>query len=161
RDKADQLLTARLLASIVDSSDDAIVSKSLEGIIQSWNFGAERIFGYSPEEAIGRHISLIIPAERIAEEDHIIASLKAGQRIDHFETVRLRSDGQRLLVSLTVSPIRDDAGNVIGASKIVRDVTRQRRAEDRERQLLGEAAAANAKFRAFFDQGALFAAIAE
>jgi PAS domain S-box-containing protein len=108
---------------------------------------------------VGRHISLVIPADRIAEEDHIIASLKAGERIEHFETERLRSDGTRILVSLTISPIKDDAGNVVGASKIVRDVTRQRQAEQRERQLLAEAAAANAKFHAFFEQGPLFAAI--
>jgi PAS domain S-box-containing protein len=159
RDNASQLLTARLLASIVESSDDAIISKSLDGIIQSWNAAAERLFGYPADQAVGRHISLVIPAERIAEEDHIIASLKAGQRIDHFETERLRSDGRRILVSLTISPVKDDAGHVIGASKIVRDVTRQRQAEQRERQLLAEAAAANAKFQAFFEQGALFAGI--
>jgi PAS domain S-box-containing protein len=159
RDKTNQLLTARLLASVVESSDDAIISKSLEGVIQSWNAAAERIFGYAPEQAVGRHISLVIPPERLAEEDHIIARLKAGQRIEHFETERLRSDGQRILVSLTISPVRDEAGNVVGASKIVRDVTQQRQAEQRERQLLAEAAAANAKFRAFFDQGALFSGI--
>jgi PAS domain S-box-containing protein len=159
RDKASQLHTARLLASIVASSDDAIISKSLEGTIQSWNAAAERLFGYPAERAVGRHISLVIPPDRLAEEDHIIGSLKAGERIDHFETERIRSDGQRILVSLTVSPIKDDAGRVIGASKIVRDVTRQREAEQRERELLGQAAAANAKFQAFFEQGALFATI--
>jgi PAS domain S-box-containing protein len=159
RDKASQLLTARMLASIIENSDDAIISKSLEGIIQSWNLGAEHIFGYTAAQAVGRHISLIIPPDRIAEEDHIIASLKAGQRIEHFETERMRSDGRRILVSLTISPLKDDAGAVIGASKIVRDVTRQRQAEQRERLLLGEAAAANAKFHAFFDQGGIFAGI--
>jgi PAS domain S-box-containing protein len=135
RDRAAQLLTARLLASIVESSDDAIVSKSLDGVIKSWNAAAERLFGYSSEEAVGRHISLVIPPERIAEEDHIIASLKAGQRIDHFETERQRRDGQRISVSLTVSPIKDDAGNVIGASKIVRDVTERKRVEADLRRL--------------------------
>src|SRR6185295_267509 len=135
RDKANELLTARLLASIVETSEDANISKSLDGIIQSWNAGAERIFGYSADQAVGRHISLVIPPDRIAEEDHIIASLKAGRRVEHFETERLRSDGKRILVSLTISPIKDDAGNVVGASKIVRDVTRQRQAEERERQL--------------------------
>jgi PAS domain S-box-containing protein len=156
---ASRLRDARLLASIVESSDDAIISKSLDGVIQSWNAAAERMFGHTADQAAGRHISLIIPPERIAEEDKIIASLRAGQRVDHFETERLRSDGQRIRVSLTISPIRDDAGKVIGASKIARDVTQQRQAEERERQLLAVAAAANAKFRAFFDQGALFAAI--
>ena len=159
RERASQLHTARLLASIIESSDDAIISKSLDGVIRSWNAGAERLFGHTADEAIGRHISLIIPPERIAEEDQIIASLKAGRRIEHFETERLRSDGRRILVSLTISPIRDDAGDVVGASKIVRDVTRQREIEQRERQLLAEAAAANAKFQAFFDQGAFFAGI--
>ena len=158
-DAAGRLRAARLLASIVESSDDAIISKSLDGVIESWNAGAERLFGYTAEQAVGRHISLVIPPDRIAEEDKIIASLKAGQRVDHFETERVRSDGKRILVSLTISPIRDEAGHVIGASKIVRDVTLQRQAEDRERRLLAEAAAANAKFRAFFDQGAMFAGI--
>lgn len=150
---------ARLLASIVESSDDAIVSKSLDGIIQTWNAAAGRLFGYSAEQVVGRHISLIIPAERIAEEDRIIATLKAGQRIDHFETVRLRSDGQPVLVSLTISPVRDEAGRVVGASKIARDITGKRQAEERERRLLAEAATANAKFRAFFEQGPLFAGV--
>ena len=104
RDKARQFLTARLLGSIVESSDDAIISKSLEGVIQSWNAAAERLFGHPAERALGQHISLVIPPERLAEEDQIIASLKAGQRIEHFETERLRSDGGRLLVSLTISP---------------------------------------------------------
>ncbi len=159
RDKANRLLTARLLASIIESSDDAIIGKSLEGTIQSWNAAAERLFGYTAADAIGRHISLVIPPERMAEEDHIIANLKAGRRIEHFETERVRADGRRLLVSLTISPIKDEEGTVIGASKIVRDVTRQRQAEQRERHLLAEAAAANAKFHAFFEQGALFAGI--
>ena len=159
RERASQLHTARLLASIVESSDDAIIGKSLDGVIRTWNAGAERLFGHTASEAIGRHISLIIPPERIAEEDQIIASLRAGRRIEHFETERLRSNGRRILVSLTISPIRDDAGDVVGASKIVRDVTRQREIEQREHQLLAEAAAANAKFQAFFDQAAFFAGI--
>ena len=161
QNKASQLITARFLAAIVESSNDAIISKSLDGIIQSWNAAAERLFGYTSEQAVGKHISLIIPSERIGEEEHIIASLKAGQRIEHFETERLRSDGQHILVSLTISPIKDEAGAVVGASKIARDVTAQRKAEQRERELFKEAAAANAKFHAFFDQGALFAAITD
>ena len=123
REKASQLITARLLAAIVESSDDAIISKSLEGIIQSWNAAAERLFGFTAEEAVGQHISLVIPPDRITEEDQIIASLKAGNRIEHFETERVRKDGQRIIVSLSISPIKDDSGNVVGASKIVRDVT--------------------------------------
>jgi len=134
REKANQLLTARLLAAIVESSNDAIISKSLEGIIQSWNAAAEQLFGFTAEEAVGRHISIIIPPERIAEEDQIIASLKAGKRIEHFETERLRKDGQRIFVSLTISPIREDSGNVVGASKIARDITERKRVE-RDRQM--------------------------
>ncbi len=160
-EKAEELLGARQLASIVESSGDAIIGKSLDGTIQSWNDAAERVFGYPAAEAVGRHISLIIPPERLAEEDQIIATLKAGQRIDHFETERVRKDGRRILVSLTVSPIKDDAGNIVGASKVVRDVTRQRRADERERRLLADAANANAKFQAFFEQGALLAVIME
>ncbi|MGB2712742.1 MAG: PAS domain S-box protein [Vicinamibacterales bacterium] len=159
RDKAKQLSTARLLSSIVESTDDAIISKTLDGMIQSWNAGAERLFGYTTAEAVGRHVSLVIPTERLAEEEHIIANLSQGRPIEHFETERLRSDGSRILVSLTISPIKDDEGNVVGASKIVRDVTRQRQAAQRERELLAEAAAANAKFYAFFEQGPLFAGI--
>ena len=131
--EAARLASARLLASIVESSDDAIISKSLDGIIQSWNAAAERLFGYTSSEAIGRHISLIIPPERIAEEDHIIASLRAGTRIEHFETQRVRKNGAPILVSLTVSPIRDDAGRVVGASKIVRDIS-ERELVESERQ---------------------------
>ena len=129
RERARQFMTARLLASIIESSDDAIVSKSLDGIIQSWNEGAERIFGYTAAQAVGRHISLIIPPDRISEEDRIIASLKAGERIDHFETERLRVDGSRIPVSLTISPLKNADGTVIGASKIVRDITDRKRAE--------------------------------
>jgi PAS domain S-box-containing protein len=159
QDRASQLHTARLLASIIDSSNDAIISKSLDGIIQSWNDAAERLFGYTAEQAVGRHISLIIPPERNSEEDHIISSLKAGRRIEHFETERVASDGRRIRVSLTISPIHGASGEVTGASKIVRDVTLQREVDERERQLLGAAAAANAKFHAFFEQGAFFAGI--
>jgi PAS domain S-box-containing protein len=123
RERASQLMTARLLASIVTSSDDVIVSKSLSGIIQSWNDAAERLFGYTADEAIGRHISLIIPPDRLAEEDRIIKSLEAGQRIDHFETERQAKGGRLIPVSLTISPIKDDEGRVVGASKIARDIS--------------------------------------
>jgi PAS domain S-box-containing protein len=134
RDKANQLHTARLLAAIVESSNDAIIGKSLDGIIQSWNAAAEQLFGYTAEQAVGQHISIAIPPERLAEEDQIIASLRAGKRIEHYETERVRSDGQRITVSLTISPIKDASGNVVGASKIARDITAQKRAE-RERQM--------------------------
>jgi PAS domain S-box-containing protein len=138
REKQQQLFTARRLASIVESSEAAIVGKGLDGVIQSWNAAAERLFGYSAEQAIGRHISLVIPPERLAEENEIIATLKAGRRIEHLETERVRADGRRVQISLTVSPIKDEDGNVIGASKLVRDITRERQAEDDLRRLAAE-----------------------
>ncbi|MGC1650902.1 MAG: PAS domain S-box protein [Candidatus Sulfotelmatobacter sp.] len=118
-----------LLAAIVSSSDDAIVSKNLDGIIKTWNTGAEHIFGYSAKEAIGQHITLVIPPDRRAEEDDILARLRRGERIDHFQTVRRRKDGTLLDVSLTISPVRDTSGRIIGASKVARDITAQKRAE--------------------------------
>lgn len=111
------------LAAIIASSSDAIVSKTLDGIITSWNAGAERILGYTAEEVIGRPITVIIPAERLGEEPEFLDRLRRGERIDHFETVRVRKDGRRINVSLTISPVRDSTGRIIGASKIVRDVT--------------------------------------
>jgi PAS domain S-box-containing protein len=122
-------LTNRLLASIVESSDDAIISKSLDGIIQSWNAAAERVFGYTAEQAVGRHISVIIPADRAAEEEQIIVRIRAGEKVDHFDTVRARKDGQLIPISVTVSPVKDEAGRVIGASKIARDITDRKLAE--------------------------------
>jgi PAS domain S-box-containing protein len=127
RKQAEQ--SRNLLAAIVDSSDDAIVSKNLDGVITSWNKSAERMFGYSAEEAIGQHITLIIPPERHAEESDILMRLKRGERVDHFHTVRRRKDGTLLDVSLTISPVTDSSGQVIGASKVARDITAQKRAE--------------------------------
>ena len=118
------------LAAIVESSDDAIVSKTLDGIIQSWNSAAVRIFGYTAEEAIGQRITLIIPDDLHGEERGIIAQLRAGKRVEHFDTMRITKDGRRIPVSLTVSPIHDDKGRVIGASKIARDISERRRAEE-------------------------------
>ncbi len=118
-----------LLAAIVASSDDAIVSKNLDGIITSWNKSAERMFGYAAEEAIGQHITLVIPPERHAEESDILDRLRRGERVDHFQTVRRRKDGRLLDVSLTISPVRDSSGRVIGASKVARDITEQKQAE--------------------------------
>ena len=133
-DKAKQLQTARLLAAIVESSNDAIVSKTLDGTIQSWNAGAEQIFGYQEAEVIGRHISILIPPERASEEDEFVARLVVGRRIEHFETVRVRKDGGRIPVSLTISPLRDADGRIVGASKIARDISERTRAEaDRRR----------------------------
>jgi PAS domain S-box-containing protein len=106
---------AAWLASIVENSEDAILSKTLDGIILSWNEGAQTLFGYTPEEAIGKSITIIIPEERLHEEDAIIESIKAGRRVDHFETVRRRKDGTMVDVSLTISPVRDRDGKLLGA----------------------------------------------
>jgi len=125
--------TARL-AAIIASSDDAIISKDLNGYITSWNASAERMFGYSAEEAIGRHITLIIPEERLAEETEVLTRVRAGLSIEHFETVRRRKDGTPIDISLTVSPVRDNDGTVIGASKIARDITEQRRLRETAEQ---------------------------
>ena len=132
RKQAEQ--SRNLLAAIVDSSDDAIVSKTLDGIITSWNKSAELIFGYTAEEAIGQHITLIIPPERRAEESDILDRLRRGERIDHFHTVRRRKNGTLLDVSLTISPVRDSSGRVIGASKVARDITAQKQAEQALRE---------------------------
>ncbi len=118
-----------LLAAIVDSSDDAIVSKTLDGIITSWNAGAERLFGYTASEAVGQHISFIIPLNRRNEETVIIERIKKGERIEHFDTVRVRKDQTPLDISLTISPVRDASGKIIGASKIARDITQRKRIE--------------------------------
>jgi PAS domain S-box-containing protein len=118
-----------LLAAIVDSSDDAIISKTLDGVITSWNKSAERLFGYSREEALGRHITLIVPDDRRDEEAKILERLKRGERIDHFETLRRRKDGTLLSLSLTISPVKDDAGRIVGASKVARDITEQKEIE--------------------------------
>jgi PAS domain S-box-containing protein len=115
------------IASLIESSNDAIISKSLDGIILSWNAAAERLFGYTPEQALGHPISLIIPAGRADEEERIIASLRGGEQVEQFETERVRSDGQTVQVSLTISPIKDAAGRVVGISKIARDITNQMR----------------------------------
>ena len=123
-----------LLAAIVDSSDDAIVSKTLDGIITSWNKGAERIFGYTPDEAVGKHISLIIPADRQDEEIDILRRIRAGDRVDHFETIRQRKDGNLLDISVTISPMRDSTGRIIGASKVARDISHRRQSEIALRQ---------------------------
>src|SRR5205814_7352552 len=118
------------LAAIVESSDDAIVSKTLDGVILSWNAGAERLFGYAPLEAIGRPITLIIPPDRHDEEHEILARIAGGERVEHFETVRVAKQGRRIDISLTVSPIRDRAGRIVGASKVARDITGRKRAEE-------------------------------
>ncbi len=121
-------LQARL-AAIVESSDDAIVSKDLNAIIRSWNSGAERLFGYTAEEVVGKPITIIIPPDRLGEEPEILGRLQRGERVDHFETIRRRKDGTLLNISLTISPVKDSHGKVVGASKVARDITERKRQE--------------------------------
>jgi len=129
------LLTHAHLAAIVESSDDAIISKTLTGHIVSWNGAAERLFGYSAQEMIGKPITTIIPSERLAEEHEIIARIRRGERVDHFETIRLSRDGRRVEVSLTISPVRGPTGQVVGASKVAREIGERKRAERIQAQL--------------------------
>jgi PAS domain S-box-containing protein len=140
-------LIPRRLAAIVESSDDAIIGKDLNSIITSWNQGAERIFGYSAEEMIGTSIVRLIPPERQGEEEEILSCLKRGERFEHFETVRITKEGRQLHVSLTVSPIKDANGRVVGASKIARDITDRKLSEEalREARKIAEAANADRK----------------
>jgi PAS domain S-box-containing protein len=136
REREDRL---RWLASIVESSDDAIVSKNLDGIITSWNGGAERVFGYTPEEAIGQPITIVIPQNRQDEERTILTRIRRGERIDHFETVRQRRHGSLIVVSPTVSPVKNAEGKIVGASKIARDITGQKRSQEQIATLAREA----------------------
>ena len=123
------------LASIVEFSDDAIIGKTLEGVIVSWNRGAQRIYGYSEEEVIGRSISLLVPPDRPDELQEILGAIRRGEPVDHFETVRTRKDGGLIDISLTVSPLKNSAGDIIGASTIARDITRRKRAEEEQQRL--------------------------
>ncbi|ANP46663.1 PAS domain S-box protein [Candidatus Viadribacter manganicus] len=129
---------AARLAAIVANSDDAILSKTLDGVITSWNAGAARIFGYEQDEIVGKHISTIIPPELLDEEKEIIARLTRGERIEHFETVRVAKDGRRVELSLTASPMRDSTGRIFGASKVARDIGARKRAEETQRLLIDE-----------------------
>ena len=129
-DLSDDVVQLARLAAIVESSDDAIVSKSLDGRIQSWNAGAARIFGHTAEEAVGQSITLIIPPELHAEERQILQKVRRGERVEHFDTIRVTKDGRRIAISLTVSPIRDAKGVIVGASKIARDISERRQAEE-------------------------------
>jgi PAS domain S-box-containing protein len=123
------------LAAVIESADDAIVSKTLDGIVTSWNPGAEQMFGYRADEMVGRSIKTLIPPERLSEEAEILSRISQGERIEHYETERMRKDGSRLIVSLTLSPIRDTAGKIVGASKIAHDVTNRRRADEMQAYL--------------------------
>jgi PAS domain S-box-containing protein len=124
------------LAAIVESFEDAIIGKNLEGIVTSWNNGARRLFGYAAGEMVGQSGSRIVPRERSGEETQIVARIRRGERVEHYETVRQRKDGRAVDVSLTVSPIRDRAGRIIGVSKIARDITEQKKAEAAIQQAL-------------------------
>jgi PAS domain S-box-containing protein len=136
RERAD--LDAQRLASIVESSNDAIISKSLDGIITSWNRGAERLFGYTAEEVIGKAVTILIPEDRISEEPEILERIRRGKRVDHYDTVRRRKDGSLIDISLTVSPLKEADGRIIGASKIARDITERKRAQERQKLLVNE-----------------------
>ena len=131
------------LAAIVDSSDDAIVGKDLNSIITSWNAAAQRMFGYSAEEMIGKSVRILIPDDRQHEEDDVLSRIRRGQRFEHYETIRRKKDGTLFPVSLTVSPVLNEQGVVIGASKIARDITERVRADEERRRLLEMARAAN------------------
>jgi PAS domain S-box-containing protein len=136
RRRADE--NAERLSAIIESSDDAIVSKDLNGVIQSWNSGAERLFGYTAEEAVGKQVMILIPPDRIDEEPEIIERIRRGERVDHYETVRVRKDGGLIDISLTVSPVRSSDGRIVGASKIARDISERRRAQQQQNLLLNE-----------------------
>lgn len=131
-----------LLAAIVADSDDAIVSKDLKGIVRSWNAGAERVFGYTAAEMIGKSITVLFPPDRLDEEPRILERLKRGERVDHFETVRIRKDGRPIDISVTISPVKDGTGRVVGASKVARDVTSIRRMQRAQEELLAREQAA-------------------
>jgi two-component system CheB/CheR fusion protein len=131
-------INAQRLASIVEFSDDAIVSKDLNGIIVSWNSGAERLFGYTAEEVIGQSVTILIPPDRLDEEPAILARILRGEHVDHYETIRRRKDGSSVEISLTVSPIKDASGRVVGASKIARDISERRQAQEQQKFLVGE-----------------------
>jgi PAS domain S-box-containing protein len=136
RKRADQY--ERRLAAIIESSDDAIVSKNLNGIVTSWNRGAEKLFGYTADEMVGQSITVVIPPDRLGEETMVLDRIRRGEPTEHYETVRRRKDGSLVDVSLTVSPIRDGAGRIVGASKIARDITERRRAQEQQGLLVGE-----------------------
>jgi len=139
-----------LFAAVVESSDDAIVTKTLEGIVTSWNAGAERLFGFSAGEAVGQSITIIYPRDRLAEERDILSRLRRGERIEHFETQRVARDGRVLDISLAISPLRDGGGQIVGASMVARDITARKRTE----QALGES---EERFRLLADNIAQFA----
>jgi PAS domain S-box-containing protein len=137
-DRRDAERAAQQLSAIVESADDAIVAKDLNGVITSWNSGAERLFGYTADEAIGKPVTLLIPDDRLDEEPEILRRIRAGERTQHFDTIRRRKDGSLVEIGLTISPIRDAQGRIVGASKVARDITERRRAAEQLNLLLNE-----------------------
>src|SRR5438105_5290500 len=153
-----------LISAIVQSSDDAIISKDLNSVVTSWNPAAERMFGYSAEEMIGRSIRAIIPDDRQYEEDDVLARIRAGESVDHFETVRKRKDGTPVDISLSMSPIRDKTGTIVGASKISRDITdrmRARAAEERNRRHAAYLSRLSARLGTSLEPKQILASLAE
>jgi PAS domain S-box-containing protein len=138
RPRAPKVLAAHHYEAIIASSEDAIVSKDLAGVILSWNQGASRLFGFTAEEAVGKPVTIIIPPDRLDEEPVILGKIQRGERIEHFETVRQRKDGSLIDISLTISPIRNSSGQIVGASKIARDITELKKARDRQHLLIRE-----------------------
>lgn len=151
-ERRDADIARSILAGIVESSDDAMVSKDLNGVITSWNGGAHRTFGYSPEEMVGHHITRIVPLELHEEENQILRRLAKGERIDHFETVRVSKNGERVNVSLSLSPIKDSGGKVVGVSKIARNITERRRAEETRFKIATTLEESEKRLRAAFSQ---------
>ena len=131
--------------AIVASSDDAIISKDLNGIVRSWNQAAERMFGYTAEEMVGNPITVLFPPDRLDEEPRILDQIRRGQRVDHFETIRVCKDGRHLDISVTISPVKDRAGNIIGVSKVARDITSIKRIMREREELLARETAARAE----------------
>lgn len=137
-DRKDAERAAQQLSAIVESAEDAILAKDLDGVIITWNSGAERLFGYTADEVIGKPITVLIPADRLDEEPEILRRIRAGQRVEHFDTIRRRKDGSLVEISLTISPIRNAQGRIVGASKVARDITERRQAQERQQLLLRE-----------------------
>ena len=137
-DRRDADRAAQRLSAIVDSAEDAILAKDLDGVITSWNAGAERLFGYTADEVVGRPVTILIPEDRLKEEPEILSRIRRGERVEHFDTVRRRKDGSLVEIGLTISPIRNTAGQIVGASKVARDITERRQAQEEQRLLLRE-----------------------
>ncbi len=137
-DRRDAERAAQQLSALVESAEDAILAKDINGVITSWNSGAQRLFGYTADEVIGKPVTILIPADRLDEEPKILARIRAGERVEHFDTVRRRKDGSLVDIGLTISPIRNAAGRIVGASKIARDITERRQAQEQQHLLLRE-----------------------